>query len=58
MNKSCSGLQIALSLATFPLLIGLGTLQCFNKTVKDWGESSEELFRGDRLPLLSFRDER
>jgi hypothetical protein len=54
MAKISPILQIGLSCATFPLLLALGALPCLTKTLVELGEMSEEVFRGDRLPVLSF----
>ncbi|MDJ0728419.1 MAG: hypothetical protein QNJ33_00335 [Crocosphaera sp.] len=45
---------LGLSLATLPLLAGLVTMKTINQDWLAWGEESEEIFRGDRLPLLNF----
>ncbi|ACB49961.1 unknown [Crocosphaera subtropica ATCC 51142] len=45
---------IGLSLATLPLLAGLVIMKTMNQDLQAWGEESEEIFRGDRLPLLKF----
>ena len=43
-----------LSLATGPLLLGVVSLEAAFKGIQALGVNSEELFRGDRLPLLHF----
>ncbi len=43
-----------LSLATGPLLLGVISLEAVFKGLQATGINSEELFRGDRLPLLHF----
>jgi hypothetical protein len=48
--------DLLLSLATVPVLLGIVTLKVVNTTLRQLGEMSEELFRGDRLPLLHFPD--
>jgi hypothetical protein len=50
-------LQLGLSVTTLPLLVGLGMGHCLQRTVQQWGEDSEELFRGDRLPVLTLRED-
>ncbi len=50
-------LQLGLSVTTLPLLVGLGMVHCLQRTVQQWGEDSEELFRGDRLPVLTLRED-
>ncbi len=46
--------DIALSLATAPVLIALVGATAIAQTLQDLGTLSEELFRGDRLPRLDF----
>ena len=41
-----------LSLATAPLLVSLVSGRAAFKLVQDFGLASEEIFRGDRLPIL------
>lgn len=43
-----------LSLATGPLLLGVVSLEAVFRGLQTSGVNSEELFRGDRLPLLHF----
>lgn len=43
-----------LSLATGPLLLGVVSLEAVLSGLQTSGINSEELFRGDRLPLLPF----
>ncbi|MEB3250406.1 MAG: hypothetical protein ACKN9E_18580 [Microcystaceae cyanobacterium] len=50
-------LQWGLSVTTLPLLVGLGLVHCVQRTVQQWGEESEELLRGDRLPVLTLRED-
>ncbi len=45
---------IGLSAATLPLLVGLMMMKSISQEWLDWGKESEEIFRGDRLPLLNF----
>jgi hypothetical protein len=49
--------QISLSLLTTPVLFGLITLDVLTETVQELGEVSEEIFRGDRLPILNVSEE-
>lgn len=49
--------SICLSLATFPLLVGLGISIPLSKGILELGRVSEEIFRGDRLPTLPFPTE-
>jgi hypothetical protein len=46
--------DLLLSLATAPLLVGLLTSKAFAELIQDVGQASEEIFRGDRLPVLDF----
>ncbi|HIK29647.1 MAG TPA: hypothetical protein IGR89_16595 [Oscillatoriaceae cyanobacterium M7585_C2015_266] len=46
--------NILLSLATAPVLLGLGAGQNLAKFLQEVGEASEEIFRGERLPILNF----
>lgn len=50
------GTEILLSLATGPLLFGVISLEAIFSGLKSAGISSEEVFRGDRLPILHFPD--
>lgn len=45
---------IGLSIATLPVLIGLMMIKTLGQEWSEWGKESEEVFRGDRLPLLNF----
>ncbi|MGK7938636.1 MAG: hypothetical protein AB4062_00460 [Crocosphaera sp.] len=54
-ENKCSHLTtVGLSLATLPLLGGLLMLKAIEEDLLSWGVESEEIFRGDRLPLLNF----
>ncbi|MDJ0508663.1 MAG: hypothetical protein QNJ64_05340 [Crocosphaera sp.] len=54
-ENKCSHLTtLGLSLATLPLLGGLCMLKAIEQDLLSWGVDSEEVFRGDRLPLLNF----
>lgn len=44
--------QILLSLSTFPLLLLLVGSKALTKAIEELGQASEEIFRGDRLPIL------
>lgn len=46
--------EIALSVATVPVLVGLVSAQALARTIAEVGALSEEVFRGDRLPTLDF----
>ncbi len=43
-----------LSITTGPMLIALMVAQSFGEGLQELGKASEEVFRGDRLPLLNF----
>ncbi|HLO49550.1 MAG TPA: hypothetical protein VK211_14130 [Kamptonema sp.] len=49
--------DIILSFATVPLLVGLLAGRAAAEVLASIGSSSEELFRGDRLPVLNFPHE-
>lgn len=42
------------SLATVPVLFGILAAHSLAENLKVLGQSSEEIFRGDRLPILNF----
>lgn len=46
--------QILLQLSTGPVLLAMLAGKTFSETLQVVGEASEELFRGDRLPVLKF----
>lgn len=46
--------EILVSLATVPLLFALLGSKALSGLLQEIGQQSEELFRGDRLPLLDF----
>lgn len=46
--------EILLSLTTGPLLLGILAGKASLEFLQAIGEASEEVFRGDRLPLLDF----
>jgi hypothetical protein len=48
--------DVALSLATVPALIALVSGNAIAQTLQELGTMSEEIFRGDRLAPLDFRD--
>jgi hypothetical protein len=45
--------ELLLSLATGPLLVGLVGQKILNEAMQELGAFSEEIFRGDRLPILN-----
>ncbi|MGA1621760.1 MAG: hypothetical protein ACO36E_03410 [Synechocystis sp.] len=49
--------DLLLSAATLPMLSALALLHCLNRHSTEWGQLSEEVFRGDRLPILPFPDD-
>lgn len=44
--------ELLLSFATAPLLAGLAGGRAIASLMQNLGQASEELFRGDRLPVL------
>ena len=46
--------SLYLSVATFPVLVGLFAANALAQGLQEMGEASEEIFRGDRLPILNF----
>lgn len=52
MPKSSFSSDVLISLATAPLLAALVGGRAIAKLMQDAGRLSEELFRGDRLPVL------
>jgi hypothetical protein len=54
MSQSSSKIStdVLLSLSTVPLLLILVGSRAIAAAMKDMGQTSEELFRGDRLPIL------
>ena len=48
--------ELLLSLATGPVLLGILSMQAIGSWVQGAGVASEEVFRGDRLPVLPFPD--
>lgn len=53
-SKSSIPTEFLLSLATAPLLLGVLSLDAMFSWLQATGISSEEVFRGDRLPVLPF----
>ncbi|AFY75602.1 MAG: hypothetical protein IGR93_18865 [Hydrococcus sp. C42_A2020_068] len=43
-----------LSLATTPFLFGMLAFRSLTQSLIELGQASEEVFRGDRLPILNF----
>lgn len=52
--ESIFPVEIIVSLATGPLLLGVLCGKASFKFLQALGEASEEVFRGDRLPVLQF----
>ncbi|MEQ8752263.1 MAG: hypothetical protein RID09_01940 [Coleofasciculus sp. G1-WW12-02] len=48
--------ELFLSLATGPMLVGVISLNRIGSWLQQVGEASEEVFRGERLPILPFPD--
>lgn len=48
--------EILLGIATVPALVAIVGGSAIAKTIQELGELSEEVFRGDRLPILEFSD--
>lgn len=46
--------NLFVSLATAPFLMGVLTVRSISQALIELGEASEEVFRGDRLPILNF----
>lgn len=51
-SRSPSLLRLAIGAATLPLLSGIVASRWLGAGLGQLGSASEELFRGDRLPLL------
>jgi hypothetical protein len=49
--------SLLLQIGTASILVLLTTGQATTKALEAVGQASEELFRGDRLPILNFPDE-
>jgi hypothetical protein len=52
--ESAESTAFWVSLATAPMLAGLWGAQALLNSTVQLGRASEELFRGDRLPILNF----
>lgn len=48
--------DLILGVATLPFLAGLVATQSITASLQELGMMSEEIFRGDRLPILEFPD--
>lgn len=51
-NQSPIELDVAISVLTVPLLGGLVGARSLLQGMKTLGEASEEIFRGERLPII------
>lgn len=49
---------LGISASTLPLLLALKAGQSLQQKTLDWGQASEEIFRGERLPILPFPEPR
>lgn len=49
--------EVLLQLGTGAMVLGLLGSKALDQTVQAIGQASEEVFRGDRLPLLEFPSE-
>ncbi|MDC0834266.1 hypothetical protein CKA32_001570 [Geitlerinema sp. FC II] len=56
-RPSLSPVSIALGVATAPILTAVWTSRTVLAALVELGETSEELFRGDRLPMLFYNDD-
>ncbi len=48
--------NLCLSLSTLPFLLSVVAGKLLMTTIEELGQASEEVFRGDRLPILAFPD--
>lgn len=46
--------EVLLSFLTFPVIVGIVTVETAVKGIQETSSASEEIFRGDRLPVLPF----
>ncbi len=51
-NYSSISPTVWLSLATSSFLLGLVAVRALGQTIGELSQASEEIFRGDRLPIL------
>ena len=54
VNQPLHPVIVCLSLATAPFLGSLLVVDQIAQRLEELGEASEEVFRGDRLPILNF----
>ena len=55
-NSFCLLSFLGLSVATSPFIVSVLTLYLLMDFMTELGKASEEIFRAERLPLLSFPD--
>lgn len=53
-NVASESVNMLLSLGTVPVLLGLWGGKAITSLMRELGQASEEVFRGDRLPVLNF----
>ena len=46
--------EVLLSFLTFPVIVGIVTMETVIREIQESSAASEEIFRGDRLPILPF----
>ncbi|WP_204104046.1 MULTISPECIES: hypothetical protein [Spirulina sp. CCY15215] len=46
--------KVLLSFLTFPIMVGIVVVENVIREIQESGTTSEEIFRGDRLPILPF----
>lgn len=58
MNQkpSMASTDLLIGLGTIPLLAGLISAKALSEMMQSVGQFSEEVFRGDRLPVLNLTD--
>jgi hypothetical protein len=56
VKTSASSPTLLLGLATAPLLAGILVARSLGEVITELGRTSEEMFRGDRLPILKVRE--
>jgi hypothetical protein len=49
--------NLLLALATSPFIVALVVIRSLAQTSVEIGQASEEVFRGDRLPILNFPEQ-
>ncbi|OKH26857.1 hypothetical protein NIES593_02135 [Hydrococcus rivularis NIES-593] len=53
-RQSSLPVSLWLSLATTPFVLGMLAFRSLTQSLIELGQASEEVFRGDRLPILNF----